>query len=151
MYHHSHYLPYTSGGYYHTPYHAPTHTTRDRNSGPEHQAPIHSEDGYHVTLDVIHYTPSEITVKIQGNKIMVQGKHEEKEDEHGHIERSFCRKYTIPKEYEPKDATTTLSSDGFLTIKVPLPNSKNAEERVLNIQSTGAPFQPSAAPAPKKE
>lgn len=144
MYHYSHYLPYSSGGYYHTPYHASTHTNRDRNTGPEQAAPVHGPEGFHVTLDVIHYTPSEITVKIQGNKLIVQGRHEEREDEHGHIERSFCRKYTIPQEYNPKDATTTLSSDQFLTIKVPLPNSENADERVLSIQSTGAPFQPAA-------
>lgn len=65
------------------------------------------------------FAPHEITVKTVDNTIIVEGKHEEKQDEHGYISRHFTRKYLMPSEVEVSNITSSLSSDGVLTITAP--------------------------------
>lgn len=45
------------------------------------------QEKFQVILDVQQFTPEEITVKTANNSIVVEGKHEEKRDEHGYISR----------------------------------------------------------------
>lgn len=54
---------------------------------------------YQIILDVQQFTPNEISVKIAEKFIIVEGKHEEKEDEHGYVSRHFTRKYMLPCKY----------------------------------------------------
>lgn len=56
------------------------------------------KDKYQIILDVQQFTPSEITVKTTEKFIVVEGKHEEKQDEHGFVSRHFVRKYMLPGE-----------------------------------------------------
>lgn len=70
-------------------------------------------------MDVQQFAPSEITVKTVNNQVIVEGKHEEKQDEHGYISRHFVRKYLLPPDTEPQDVSSSLSSDGVLTITAP--------------------------------
>ena len=94
-----------------------------------------------VTLDVQQFQPEEINVKVVDNHIVVEAKHEEKEDEHGFISRQFVRKYTVPTECDIDQVESHLSSDGVLTISAPkkeLPKS-DSNEKVIKIQFTGEP------------
>jgi len=50
-----------------------------------------------VNLDVTHFKPEEISVKVVGNQVTIEGKHEEREDDHGLIQRYFKRTYILPK------------------------------------------------------
>ena len=72
-----------------------------------------------VVLDVQQFSPSEITVKTSDNTVIVEAKHEEKQDEHGYVSRHFIRRYVLPKDIEVKDVMSTLSSDGVLTVVAP--------------------------------
>ncbi|KAI8121428.1 Heat shock protein 27 [Lucilia cuprina] len=107
----------------------------------ELQVPHVGKDGFQVCMDVSQFTPNELTVKTVDRTVVVEGKHEEREDEHGFIQRHFLdiRKYTLPKGYEPKDVVSTISSDGVLTVKAPPPPSKakGKNERIVEIQQTG--------------
>lgn len=94
------------------------------------------KDGFQVSMDVQQFTPNEITVKVIDNCIVVEGKHEERQDDHGFISRQFVRKYTLPLGLETKDVTSTLSSDGVLTLKANLPKTESAE-RIIEIQHIG--------------
>lgn len=96
------------------------------------------KDGFQVSMDVQQFKPNELTVKTVDNAIVVEGKHEEREDEHGFISRHFVRRYVLPAGYDPEQVVSTLSSDGVLTIKVPKPTkSEESNERVVPIQHTG--------------
>ena len=96
------------------------------------------KDGFQVLMDVQQFRPNEVSVKAVDNTVIIEGKHEEREDEHGHISRQFIRKYTLPKGYDIKEVVSTLSSDGVLTIKAPPPQAAIAgNERVIQIQQTG--------------
>ncbi|XP_016100756.1 retinitis pigmentosa 1-like 1 protein [Sinocyclocheilus grahami] len=72
-----------------------------------------------ISLDVNHFAPSEITVKMQDGLLVVAGKHEERQDEHGYIARCFTRKYTLPGGVEAESLQSCLSSDGILTVEAP--------------------------------
>lgn len=97
-----------------------------------------SKDGFKVSLDVQHYAPHEISVKTEHKQVVVHAKHEEKRDQHGHIARQFTRRYDLPDEFKTEDVTSSLSSDGVLTIKVPRNKQSNDENaRHVPIQHTG--------------
>ncbi|KAL3274115.1 hypothetical protein HHI36_015529 [Cryptolaemus montrouzieri] len=97
------------------------------------------KDAFRVNLDVQQFAPEEITVKATGeNQITIEGKHEEKEDDHGYISRHFVRKYTLPKGHDISKVMSKLSSDGVLTITAPKIDAK-PEVREIPIQQTGAP------------
>ncbi|XP_022913587.2 protein lethal(2)essential for life-like [Onthophagus taurus] len=99
------------------------------------------KDRFQVNLDVQHFKPEEIVVKVTGDHtITVEGKHEEMEDEHGYISRSFTRKYILPKGHDIQKVDSKLSSDGVLTITAPTFNPDAVEEhRKIPVQQTGAP------------
>jgi len=97
------------------------------------------KDGFQVCMDVAQFKPNELNVKVIENCIVVEGKHEERADEHGYIERHFVRRYTLPKGYEADKVVSTLSSDGVLTVSVPKPQAiqDKSNERIVQIQQTG--------------
>ncbi|XP_022188126.1 protein lethal(2)essential for life [Nilaparvata lugens] len=92
-----------------------------------------------VSLDVQQFAPSEITVKTVDGTIIVEGKHEEKQDEHGFISRHFVRKYVLPKDVDSNNITSSLSSDGVLTISAPKLSIETKGERSIPIIQTGTP------------
>lgn len=49
----------------------------------------------------------------------VEGKHEEKHEEHGQIYRHFVRKYVLPEDCDIKSLESKLSSHGVLSITAP--------------------------------
>lgn len=115
----------------------PTGYRRNWEVSPESSNIIATEtDGFQVSMDVQQFKPEEITVKIIDGCIVVEGKHEDRQDDHGFISRQFVRKYTLPSGYETKDVISTLSSDGVLTLKANSPKAENTE-RVIEIQQTG--------------
>ncbi|XP_041983918.1 protein lethal(2)essential for life-like [Aricia agestis] len=94
------------------------------------------KDKFQVNLDVQHFSPEEISVKVVDNYVIVEGQHEEKQDEHGYVSRQFKRRYALPDGCNAEAVLSKLSSDGVLTITAPKkPSEKN--ERVVPISHTG--------------
>ncbi|PSN36848.1 Protein lethal(2)essential for life [Blattella germanica] len=93
-----------------------------------------------VNLDVQQFKPEELTVKMVDDFIVIEGKHEEREDEHGYIARQFQRRYKIPKDVNHEAIQSQLSSDGVLTITVPkLALTDSGKEKVIPITQTQKP------------
>lgn len=123
------------------------------------------KERFQVNLDVQQFGPHEISVKTVDDFIVVEGKHEERQDEHGFVSRQFVRRYQLPGEdplwttmslhqikfpfklaadYDPKDVVSSLSSDGVLTVMAPpklLPPPKKEGaapvERTIPVTQTG--------------
>lgn len=97
------------------------------------------KDGFQLCMDVQHFKPSELKVKVVDDSVIVEGQHEEREDDHGYISRHFVRRYALPKGYDPNQVLSTLSSDGVLTVSVPKPQieDKPSNERHIPIQQVG--------------
>lgn len=107
------------------------------------QAP--SDPGhFSVLLDVKHFSPEEIAVKVVGDHVEVHARHEERpvsppvgtgrrraaepgrgpltpvcalQDEHGFIAREFHRRYRLPPGVDPNAVTSALSPEGVLSIQ----------------------------------
>ena len=69
---------------------------------------------FQVNLDVQQFRPEEVTVKVSDNFLVVEGKHDERGDEHGYISRHFIRRYRLPENVNPDAITSSLSSDCLL-------------------------------------
>nr|AMY63177.1 heat shock protein [Antheraea yamamai] len=96
------------------------------------------KDKFQVNLDVQHFTPEEISVKTADGYIVVEGKHEEKKDQHGYISRQFTRRYALPEGCTPETVESRLSSDGVLTVIAPRKVPEALEgERKVPISQTG--------------
>ncbi|XP_053619096.1 protein lethal(2)essential for life-like [Plodia interpunctella] len=104
------------------------------------------KDKFQVNLDVQHFSPEEISVKTADGYVVIEAKHEEKQDEHGFVSRQFVRKYTLPEGAESENVVSELSSDGILTVTAPRKVVDDKGERVVPITKTGPVRQ-----EPKKE
>lgn len=103
---------------------------------------VHADgDKFHVTLDVQQFDPEEVSVKVSDRNVIVECKHDERQDEHGWISRQFVRKYIVPEQCDIDQLESKLSSDGVLTITSPRKklDSQPKNERVIKIQTTGQP------------
>ncbi|CAH1643985.1 unnamed protein product [Spodoptera littoralis] len=94
------------------------------------------KDKFQVNLDVQHFDPEEISVKTSDGYVVIEGKHEERKDEHGFVSRHFKRRYALPEGCNPETVESRLSSDGVLTVVAPKV-SENKNERAIPITQTG--------------
>jgi len=107
---------------------------------PRKIIPKGDDNHFEVKLDVQQFTPEELTVKMVDNFMVIEGKHEEKQDEHGFISRQFVRRYAIPEDVKQDEITCNLSSDGVLILSAPRHiEQPKTKERSLTINFTGQP------------
>ncbi|MBN3319598.1 CRYAB protein, partial [Atractosteus spatula] len=104
------------------------------------------KERFAIHLDVKHFSPEELSVKVNGDFIEIRGKHEDRQDEHGYVSREFHRKYRIPAGVEPGSITSSLSADGVLTISATR-NLSEVPERTIPITRDD---KPAGAAPPKK-
>ena len=103
---------------------------------------VNTKDKFAVKLDVSHFKPEEIEVKTVDNNVVIHGKHEERTDKHGWIQREFTRRYALPEGCEPDKVESKLSADGVLMIEAPkkeLPKLKENERVVPIAMDTSKP------------
>lgn len=113
---------------------------RASNELSKEQKNLHfGKDGFQACVDVHHFQPSEISVKTLDNVVVIEGKHEERDDGHGSVQRHFVRKYSLPKEYDMNSVQSSLSSDGVLTVRAPPPPALCNGEKHVAITHTNAP------------
>ncbi|KAK9502212.1 hypothetical protein O3M35_011023 [Rhynocoris fuscipes] len=74
---------------------------------------------FKINLDVQQFKPEELKVKVVDDYIVVEGKHEERSDQHGFISRQFTRRYKIPENVDKAKLVSNLSSDGVLSLQAP--------------------------------
>ncbi|XP_051970844.1 alpha-crystallin B chain-like [Xyrauchen texanus] len=88
------------------------------------------KERFSVNLDVNQFTPEELSVKINGDFLEIHAKHEEREDDHGFVSREFLRKYRVPVGVDLTSVTSSLSSDGVLTVTAPRKQSMIPEHTI---------------------
>jgi len=93
------------------------------------------KDKWQVSIDVQHFSPAELSIKTVEDVLWVEGRHDEKEDEHGFVRREFTRKYSIPGDYQPESVVCAVSKDGILTITAAkkAPEPPRPKERTVPI------------------
>lgn len=96
------------------------------------------ENKYQVIVDVQQFAPEEITVRTDDKSITIEGKHEEKKDQHGYVSRHFVRRYVLPQGYDIGHVKPSLSSDGILTVTAPRLALPAPGERIVPIERSNA-------------
>ncbi|KAM3836776.1 alpha-crystallin A chain [Vipera latastei] len=76
-------------------------------------------DKFLVFLDVKHFSPEDLSVKVIEDFVEIHGKHNERQDDHGYISREFHRRYRLPSTVDQSSITCSLSTDGMLTFTAP--------------------------------
>jgi len=88
------------------------------------KSPLITDDSDQKTLrlrfDVAQYRPEEVTVKTVDNKLLVYAKHEEKSPTKS-CYREYNQEFLLPRGTNPELITSSLSTDGVLTVTAPLP------------------------------
>lgn len=93
---------------------------------------------FQVNVDVQHFAPDEVSVKVVDGNVIVEGKHEERRDQHGYVSRQFVRRYALPQGCLPDTVQSSLSSDGILTVTAPkVLAMPSIGERIVPITPTG--------------
>ncbi|KAK7872932.1 hypothetical protein R5R35_004251 [Gryllus longicercus] len=111
-----------------------------------------NRDTYKVNLDVQQFRHDEISVKMVGNHIVVEGKHKERQDEHGYISRQFQRRYKLPEGIVVDAVESKLSSDGVLSIEAPKKTIVSpSKDHVIQITHTNVPTVTSVPGAAMEE
>eukprot|EP00066_Takifugu_rubripes_P014626 XP_011603892.1 PREDICTED: heat shock protein beta-6 isoform X1 [Takifugu rubripes] len=92
-----------------------------------HSAGVFCDDsGFTVKVDVKDFNPEDLLVKVIGDFVEVQGKHEEKKkDGPGFTTRQFNRRYRIPKGVHTMALESAVSPDGILIISAPMLHPEN--------------------------
>lgn len=70
-----------------------------------------------VRMDMRHFHPNEINVSTVKNSVTVQAEHREMRDNGGCYIRQSTRRYNLPKGFKAEDMTSSVSSDGILTVE----------------------------------
>ncbi|KAG6441920.1 protein lethal(2)essential for life [Manduca sexta] len=116
---------------YYRPWRQLSHLLRDTGSTIKAD-----KDKFQINLDVQHFAPDDISVKVSDGFIIVEASHDEKRDEHGWVSRNFTRRYALPEGCNVDVVQSKLSSDGVLTVTAPLKRPQ-ATERIVPIIQTG--------------
>ncbi|XP_006638940.1 alpha-crystallin A chain [Lepisosteus oculatus] len=105
-------------------------------------------DKFTIYLDVKHFSPDDLNVKIIDDYVEIQGKHGERQDDHGYISREFHRRYRLPSNMDQSGITCSLSADGILTFCGPkISSGADSSRGDRNIPVTREEKPTSAAPS----
>jgi len=97
---------------------------------------VNDNQKFAIFLDVSHFTPDEIKVKMVDNHVIIEGNHEEKMDPHGFVSRKFQRRYVLPKDVNSEALKCNLSHQGVLSIEAPKTDAPKSIERGIPIHIT---------------
>ena len=107
-----------------------------------------SDDSFNAILDVSAFAAEDLKVSVAGQYIVIEGKHPEKADDLGFIERHFIRKFALPRNAHPDTVTSNLTSDGQLSITAQAPLVKeNSPLRNIPIKIVSSPITKSEEPS----
>ncbi|KAK6636847.1 hypothetical protein RUM43_010511 [Polyplax serrata] len=117
----------------------PCPTSHERKAKKSSEVAVPTSDNeFKVNIDVQDYKPENLSVKIVDNTITIEGKHEEKQDEHGYISRQFSRRYVLPEGVDTNNVVSRLSTEGVLSISAPKKVSRQFQSiRRLNSSPEG--------------
>ena len=79
------------------------------------------DNGFEIQLNTEDYDPEEIKVRVENGMLVIEGNHDEDDNEEGSkvMHRKFYREYLLPDECKPDNVTSTFTKDGILKINAP--------------------------------
>ncbi|CAH2223458.1 Hypothetical predicted protein [Pelobates cultripes] len=130
---------------------AQSRQTGDKKS--EQDSPKTDKEGkehFELSLNVSPFSPDELTVKTEGRRLIVMGKHDQKRDtENGsyfHEYREWKREVELPEDVNPEEVLCSLSEEGQLLLQAPRLALPAAKERPIAITMNRAPVNGEGIP-----
>uniref|UniRef100_UPI00398E4B0D alpha-crystallin A chain n=1 Tax=Pristiophorus japonicus TaxID=55135 RepID=UPI00398E4B0D len=77
------------------------------------------KDRFMINLNVKHFSPEELSVKVVDDYVEIHGKHTERQEDQGRVSREFHRTYRLPSNLDQSAITCSLSNEGLLTLCCP--------------------------------
>ncbi|XP_076446219.1 alpha-crystallin A chain-like [Babylonia areolata] len=74
------------------------------------------KDGLHLEINLSHFQPDDVAVRISGDRLVISGKHSSKQDEHGFVAREFTREFLIPEDIDTETLSCRLTDEGHLVV-----------------------------------
>ncbi|XP_041067802.1 alpha-crystallin A chain [Carcharodon carcharias] len=93
-------------------------------------------DRFMINLNVKHFLPEELSVKIVDDFVEIHGKHTERQEDQGRVSREFRRIYHLPSNSDQANVTCSLSNDGLLTLccpKIRTGDDSNQQDRPIPV------------------
>jgi len=80
----------------------------------------YDQNKFEVEFNVTDYLPEELSIKTEGDVLIVLAKHETKaEGGQSFVSKQFEQRFSLPSGVKPEKITSKLSKDGFLTVTAP--------------------------------
>ena len=98
------------------------------------------KDTFRVTLDVRNYEPDEISLKVEGDKLLVKGK-SHKENEFGFDTSEFERAYPIPSDVDIQGFQSKINEEGQLEIEAPKIKQEKLQKEDQSIEQDDNKFK----------
>jgi len=117
--------------------HDPPRLQRELCPVTGHKKRQHS-DKFRVTLDVTGYKPEDLSVKVVGRKLFIDGKQEIREGEDFSV-REMRKTYELPENASFEHMTSFLTAKGTLVVEFPLiTQAKERDDHHHQLQQYGA-------------
>jgi len=80
----------------------------------------YDQNKFEVDLNVSEYLPEELSIKTEGDVLIVLAKHETKaEGGHSYVSKQFEQRFSLPSGVKPDKISSKLSKEGVLTVTAP--------------------------------
>jgi HSP20 family molecular chaperone IbpA len=80
----------------------------------------YDEGKFQVEFDVQDFRPEELSIKTEGDVLVVLAKHETKTENGGSfVSKQFEQRFTLPSGVKPENISSSLAKDGTLTVSAP--------------------------------
>jgi len=76
---------------------------------------------FRMSFDARQYDPADVAVSCDAGCLVVEAKHVEHDAAGSKVVRQFQRRIQLPRAVDPGKLTSTLSTDGILTVEAPVP------------------------------
>ncbi|GBP81299.1 Protein lethal(2)essential for life [Eumeta japonica] len=75
---------------------------------------------FEISLNVRHFKPDELRVRVKNRYIIVEGKHKESNEDHKHfITNHFVQRFALPAGSKSEEVTAVLKANGVLSVSAP--------------------------------
>jgi HSP20 family molecular chaperone IbpA len=98
------------------------------NTEPKSSAPPHSEK-FRVQLNVAGFNPATIKTRVEGRKIIVEAKQEDRQPDGDYQIREIRKSYELPQHADANRLASYVTPNNLLVIEAPIQNPEN-ERRV---------------------
>ena len=109
---------------------------KNANQTTQLAVPSIKDNKYSLSLDLHHFDPSEVSIKVDQNSLQISGKHEKKSDDGSHYEyREYQQHFTVPDNVLSDQLKCRLDEKGFLKIEAPVKAAlEDKQERTIPIE-----------------